>query len=100
MKKVFLSFSIILMIGLIPQGFSHADPESMTMITNGTIQQVKVIGLGPTEETDKEEVIPIFGLHPVIFTLYAGIVAIMGIFTCINYREDITVLKNIKREKS
>lgn len=92
--------SIILVMGLIPQGFSHADPESMTLITNGTIQQVKVVGLGPTEESDKEEVISIFGLHPVIFTLSAGIAAIMGIFTCISYREDITALKNIRREKS
>lgn len=77
------------MIGLIPQGFSHAAPESMTMITNGTDQKVKVIGLGSPEDVDKEEIVPVLGLHPVIFTLSAGIIAIMGIFTCINYREDI-----------
>ena len=97
---MFVSLSIILMMVLIPQGFSHADPESMTMITNGIIQQVKVIGLDPIEEIDKEEEILMFGLHPVIFTLSTGIAAIMGIFTCINYREALSVLKNIRREKS
>ncbi len=93
MKKILCFASFIMIMGLIPFGFSHADPIDMNLMVNGTAQNVKVIGLLPStsdEDSDKIIVLSQQWLNQNFVGILSGtIVMTMTITTSVIYREDI-----------
>ena len=102
MKKILCCISVIMIIGLIPFGFSHAKPMDMNYAVNGTAQNVKVIGLMPST-SDKDSLDVTFlskqWINQNFINVLTGTIALtMTITTSIIYKKEIPFLRNVNKK--